>query len=294
MVAMANPSVRRAPEPIAAVQPASSVVIYPSKKAARKKKRDRGFQDNGNKSQAAVNRVPPIVVLDPAPTLAKAVSIKGECDCCGKRTNSRGVTMHPTSFDDDGKPLAWATSTREVAREVDGEIITEIIPDQFRVFLSEIHIFPVATKIVERGRTCWDIWPISAAARRKERADMPVEKLLAIPLNVSRWLCPDCWREIEEIGVNQWLWEELDAETRENAEDYAARVEDEEPLEEEDRQPSYAEDFQDRAMAAGVKPKFMGLEPEDLESIRREVESACEAKGLIAPPMPRLPGTSII
>lgn len=118
---------------------------------------------------------------------------------------------------------------------------------------------------------------------------MPVEKLLAIPLNVSRWLCPDCWREIEEVGVNQWLFEELDASDREMAESYAARTNRYAPLEDDDsREPSYAEDFQEQAFSVGSEPesKPSPLEPEDTESIRREVIAYCTEHGLAIPPMP--------
>lgn len=188
------------------------------------------------------------IVFDPAPREALAVSMRCACDVCDRSWNFKAT------------------------REVDGQIV----PDQFRVFLASIGFAPKARKIRQDGRECIDLWPLPVGPKLKgdKPRNVTLADVLELTTTVNRWLCPSCWAEVvAEIGLELFLWQELDWRDRERAETYAARYADEETIEQ-PAQPSYAADLQDRAMRDWPQePPFTDLAPEDEASLRREIEA---------------------
>lgn len=145
-----------------------------------------------------------------------------------------------------------------------------IADDPYRVFSAgRFGIVPEVTRIVEIGRECVDIWPIPGVA-------------------IEVWICPSCWVEAEltdATTAQRFVFEELDWETRETAAEYAARMIEEDAVEDL-AAPAYAEYVQEEMIKRPLAPVFQEtpLELEDDESIRREVANYCKEHG---PTMPK-------
>lgn len=174
--------------------------------------------------------------LDPIPPGVLVISMAHACDVCHKK---------------------WDVGA---TREVGGQIVA----DEFKVFLASRAVIPVIRRINDRGRECWDIWPLATPeeCRGKGSCGRLVIKI------VNRWICPACWPAVETYGRDHWLWECMDWEDRESAEDYAERMAIGDAVDLYAEPPTIGEMM--GRVDAGASFVEMALEPDDEESLRRE------------------------